>query len=489
MTGFFLVVAVIGFGSAGAASATGKGASLSGVVTHGDDTPAVGVKVDLFTAHSPWRRGHFLGSTRSDAHGRYSFDVHDRCYIIVVIAPTGSEFGHPGSGKVHDQQYGCADEASPQFRSVLYKQQPDTEPDPKPTPDPKPKPDPKPDPDPTPDPKPKPDPKPDPDPTPDPKPKPDPDPDPKPLPCAPAAEANWFFRPDVGRLDYALELDMFSFGAQPLDIDLDAIEATVPGVDFSQDDNELILFPPVLVTERYGNIINLKRSDIPREVITTLTTRSGPEQIKLCFTFNQISPIGLDLDGSGSIERVSGEFSFDFNADGELEVVSEWFAPTEGILIDTRIAGPVTGAHIFGDQGGRYADGFEKLATLDIDGDRQVEGAELDGLAVWTDVNSNATVDPGEMSALADHAVVALSTDHQDFVSSARLADGSTMMTEDLWFPVVEPVVGRNLLVQILVGVAGLTGVLVVAQRAAVRRREGFDAELAALVEAEQTRN
>ncbi|MEM9653773.1 MAG: hypothetical protein AAGA65_16900, partial [Actinomycetota bacterium] len=326
----------------------------------------------------------------------------------------------------------------------------------------------------------------DPDPQPDPDPKPDPKPDPDPLPCAPAAQADWFFRPDVGRLDYSLELDRFSFGTQPLDIDLGAIEATVPGVDFSLDDNEVILFPPVLVTERYGAIQNLAFRDIPREVVTTLTTRSGREQIKLCFSVTQISPIGLDIDGSGSVDRISGEFSFDFDADGEAETVAEWFAPTEGILVDTRIAGPVTGAHLFGDQGGRYADGFEKLARLDVDGDRQVAGAELNGLALWTDANSNAAIDTGEMSALTDHSVIALSTEHQGYVSWARLADGSTMVTEDLWFPVAPAAAGSQT-ARTLIGVVAIMGLLAAAHRTLSRHRDGLDAELAALVATERS--
>ena len=152
------------------------------------------------------------------------------------------------------------------------------------------------------------------------------------------------------------------------------------------------------------------------------------------------SPIGLDIDGTSSVERIEGEFSIDVTGDGEIETLNEWFAPTEGILINTNIAiedGAVTGQHLFGDQGGTYADGFEKLALLDANRDGQVAGAELDGLAIWTDANSNAKLDAGEMSTLADHGVVSLSTSHTSFVSQATLADGSSMMMEDLWFPVV----------------------------------------------------
>lgn len=137
------------------------------------------------------------------------------------------------------------------------------------------------------------------------------------------------------------------------------------------------------------------------------------------------------------MEHIVGSFKIDITGDGEINDLEEWFAPTEGILIDTShgvLDGIINGKHLFGDQGGTYADGFEKLLEHDDDGDGVVSGSELDGFMIWTDMNSNAKVDDGELSTLEHHGIVALNTMHKDMVSHADLADGSKMRMEDLWF-------------------------------------------------------
>jgi hypothetical protein len=148
----------------------------------------------------------------------------------------------------------------------------------------------------------------------------------------------------------------------------------------------------------------------------------------------RVSPIGLDINKSGTVERMSGFFFFDIDGVGEKKFLKEWFAPTEGILVDTRIAGEMSGLQLFGDQGGKYKDGYAKLALLDANKDGQLTGDELAGLAVWVDANSDAKVQPGEITSLESHGVVELSTTHTKFISTAELATGDTIETEDLWF-------------------------------------------------------
>lgn len=106
------------------------------------------------------------------------------------------------------------------------------------------------------------------------------------------------------------------------------------------------------------------------------------------------SPMALDVDGSGLFERVSTEVAFGLDADGEAETLTEWFAPTEGILIDTRIGDELTGADLFGDQGGPWADGYAKLARLDANADGWVDGAALERPALWIDANGNVKTQP-----------------------------------------------------------------------------------------------
>ena len=199
------------------------------------------------------------------------------------------------------------------------------------------------------------------------------------------------------------------------------------------------------------------------------------------------SPIGIDVDGSGAVERIDGEFSLDITGNGEVETLNEWFASTEGILIDSSIAiedGAITGQHLFGDMDGTYADGFEKLALLDVNADGQVAGAEMANLAIWTDANSNAKLDAGETSSLAAHSIVSLSTSHTAFASQATLVDGSSMYMEDLWFPIVlAPAPAQSLTSSIsmvvLLSIAGLGVLFLIAMGvgSTLHRRE---AELAA---------
>ena len=166
------------------------------------------------------------------------------------------------------------------------------------------------------------------------------------------------------------------------------------------------------------------------------------------------SPIALDLNGDGEI-GVTGEHTakgaartamgatveFDLDADGTLDTV-EWFAGDgDGILVDTTKIGPngeIDGSALFGDQGGAYANGYEKLVLLDADGDGVVSGGEAGDLALWVD-DGDAVLEAGELTSLADAGVVSIDAsmelDNEGRMrSTASMADGSTIMTEDVWF-------------------------------------------------------
>ena len=153
------------------------------------------------------------------------------------------------------------------------------------------------------------------------------------------------------------------------------------------------------------------------------------------------SPIGLDIDGSGAVERIEGEFNIDITGDGDIEFLNEWFAPTEGILIDNKKKvgknGVVTGVQLLGDMGGQFTDGFQKLQGYDKDGNGVVEGKELAHFMIWVDTNSNALLDfdQGEMHTLEEYGIVGLRTTHVKHVSSAIIKGGAgAMIMEDLWF-------------------------------------------------------
>lgn len=155
---------------------------------------------------------------------------------------------------------------------------------------------------------------------------------------------------------------------------------------------------------------------------------------KKCKNF---TPIAIDIDRSGEVEHITGSFQIDITGDGDINNLEEWFAPTEAIVIDTEHGiedGIISGQHLFGDMGGTYSDGFEKLALHDTNNDGEVSGSELDGFALWIDANSNNILDEGELSTLEDYDIVSLVTSHDNFESEAILGDGSTLKMVDKWF-------------------------------------------------------
>ena len=433
-------------------SAASGPTTFDGEVTFENDSPAVNVMATLFEAKTPWDRGAYIGPAFTDSNGRYRYPMESGCYIVVVIAPLGAEFDSFGSGKVYDQQYGCVDDGQP-VRSVLHRDAGSPPPPPKP-----------------------------------------------PVTTAPPTTAPPTTAPPTTAPPKPPSSPVCWLWDASLDWVLVAAPegATLPITEYRvyRESGELIRSIPA--GEPYsthvtaGNAdgrymvfpgVHLEQTGPLKKVSVTLVNENGESDPTRCYDEIWITPIGLDVDGSGSVERISGEFAFDFNADGETETVGEWFAPTEGILIDSSIEGPLTGEHLFGDQGGLYTDGYQKLATLDGNVDGMVAGTELTGLALWTDANSNAAVDPGEISTLADHGIVSISIGHTNYISSATLADGTTMVTEDLWFPVTSATGALgNRTVTIIVGLGIATTALGIALSAARRRRNDLDAELAQLL-------
>lgn len=166
-----------------------------------------------------------------------------------------------------------------------------------------------------------------------------------------------------------------------------------------------------------------------------------------------VSPVAFDLTNDGSIgttgistvkghEYAGGRLvDFDIDADGSLDRI-EWFSGDgDGILVDVSKIGPnrqIDGAALFGDQGGRYANGFEKLALRDIDADGWLTDDELLGLALWLD-DGDAKLESGELQALAAHDIATLKVtmeldDAGRMLSSATRTDGGSVLVEDVWF-------------------------------------------------------
>jgi hypothetical protein len=170
--------------------------------------------------------------------------------------------------------------------------------------------------------------------------------------------------------------------------------------------------------------------------------------------YESFSPIALDLNGDGRI-GVTGEstvkdadrnaigrtVSFDINADGELDQI-EWFSGDgDGILVNTAYIGAngeIDGSALFGDEGGKYANGYEKLSALDANGDGVLSDLEMAELALWLD-DGDAVLEERELHSLREFNIssllVGMNLDDEGRMRSiAQLTDGSQILTEDVWF-------------------------------------------------------
>lgn len=189
--------------------------------------------------------------------------------------------------------------------------------------------------------------------------------------------------------------------------------------------------------QKAGWGIYWKKRDFDIEVLDikyVTAVENGVESAVTHCVQQQVTPIALDVDNSGQVEKISGEFSFDMNGDGFDENLMQWFAPTDGILIYKDFGKTISGEHLFGDTGRQYSDGFAKLSLEDVNGDGQLVGKELEKLAIWTDRNSNTRVDDGEISTISSHAIEKLSVEHYKYSARATLSNGRTMLMRDVLF-------------------------------------------------------
>ncbi len=164
--------------------------------------------------------------------------------------------------------------------------------------------------------------------------------------------------------------------------------------------------------------------------------------------YNVYSPIAFDLNWDGQINVTGSSTAYghafdtnaatvDFNIDGSAnnsEECIEWMvANTDGLLIDmAQVAidgGLATGRALFGDEGGTYANGYEKLDLRDTiggaGGDDVLTGSELDDLAIWID-DGDGDLEAGETVSLASQGITELST-----VMTPTVVGGETLFRSE----------------------------------------------------------
>lgn len=174
-------------------------------------------------------------------------------------------------------------------------------------------------------------------------------------------------------------------------------------------------------------------------------------QLRQCHSA-RTSPIAFDLNGDNQI-GVSGEstaqfglrespnYTAQFDYGSGDKIATEWFVGDgDAALVDNRdgmAASQMDGTRLFGDEFGQFANGYDKLALLDVNGDGVLTNAELTGLELWLD-NGDAIVQSGELQSLGAHGIASIGTQMSlldgMMRSTATKTDGSTVMTEDVWF-------------------------------------------------------
>lgn len=136
------------------------------------------------------------------------------------------------------------------------------------------------------------------------------------------------------------------------------------------------------------------------------------------------SPIILDIADKGEPDLLAGPSAWkkspvrqlepsalrEFDLDGSGVRNWEWAGPTAGILVwGSQGDAPekITAHRLFGTStwGKSWGNGYQPLATLDRDRDGWLSGEESENIHVWTDENSNATVDKGEIKTLQEHRI------------------------------------------------------------------------------------
>ena len=127
----------------------------------------------------------------------------------------------------------------------------------------------------------------------------------------------------------------------------------------------------------------------------------------------------LPLTGATSLESlIDSDRAVRFDLDGRGARLWQWIRPTAGFLVygDEERRRPITsGLQMFGNVTFWmfWESGYEALAALDDDGDGDLSGTELAGLAVWQDKNQNGVSEESEVRTLRELGITRLGTTYE----------------------------------------------------------------------------
>jgi len=160
-----------------------------------------------------------------------------------------------------------------------------------------------------------------------------------------------------------------------------------------------------------------------------------------------VSPILIAFDRTADLPDLLApekHVRFDIAGDG-VGRSWPWVKPTTGILVwDPQHTGKITsGLQLFGNVTWWFfwKDGYAPLAALDNNRNGWLEGAELQGIAVWFDRNGNGVSNPGEVVSLSSLGIKRIATYSAGLTDGVpanptgiQLRDGSSLPTFD-WTP------------------------------------------------------
>ncbi|MDA0814321.1 MAG: hypothetical protein O3C21_18260 [Verrucomicrobia bacterium] len=141
-----------------------------------------------------------------------------------------------------------------------------------------------------------------------------------------------------------------------------------------------------------------------------------------------ITPIAIGLSPGATLADVEAPgLTVDFDADGSgRRIPWNWISPDAAWLVyDNNGSGQIDSAiQFFGNRTFMlfFEDGYAAMRVLDADADGQLSGAELQGLALWQDQNSNGVSEAGEVNSLTDHGIKSLTANPQRHASGIPFA-------------------------------------------------------------------
>jgi hypothetical protein len=180
----------------------------------------------------------------------------------------------------------------------------------------------------------------------------------------------------------------------------------LPKVSDAQSDWET----HAVLTEAVAHLGHIARSREERKALGALQRRLQASQPMI-----YVTPIVVPMRDApfSRLVNTDSDVAFDLAGTGDRRAQG-WLTPDAAWLVwDPDWRGRVSsGFDMIGQRSWSvfWRDGFEALRALDDNGDGELAGAELDGLALWCDENENGLSEAGEVLPVNVHGVAAIAT-------------------------------------------------------------------------------